>query len=132
MKDAIKKNAFYVGCIVAFIVAVLVFACYCWFTSLYRRGDGVRSDGITVQEVERQLERAGENQREIQNTAGEIERAAGDIGQEAGRAREEIRGAEQSLSELKSENERAGAIIAECQSILGSAGKRVQPKNQEN
>lgn len=111
---------------------MLAVALLCWFAYLYGRGDGVRSDGITVQEVERQLERASENQREIQNTAGAIERAAGDIGQEAGRAREEIRGAEQSLSELESENERAGAIIAECQSILGGAGKRVQPKNQED
>lgn len=132
MKDAIKKNAFYVGCIAAFIVAVLVFTCYCWFTSLYRRGDGVRSDGITVQEVERQLDRVSENQREIQNVAGEIEGTAGDIRQEVSGAREEVRGVGQSLSELESENDRAGELIAECQSILSGAGKRVQSKNQEN
>lgn len=132
MKDAIKKNAFYVGCIATFIVAVLVFTCYCWLASLYRRGDGVRSDGITVQEVERQLDRVSENQREIQNIAGEIEGTTGDIRQEVSGAREEVRGAGQSLSELENENDRAGKLIAECQSILGGAGKRVQSKNQEN
>lgn len=132
MKDAIKKNTFYVGCITAFIVAVLVFTCCCWLTNLYRRSDGVRSDGITVQEVERQLDRVSENQREIQNIAGEIEGAAGNIRQEVSGAREEVRGAGQSLSELESENNRAGELIAECQSILGGARKRVQSKNQED
>ena len=132
MKDAIKKNTFYVGCITAFIVAVLVFTCYCWLTSLYRRSDGVRSDGITVQEVERQLDRVSETEREIQNIAGEIEGATGDIRQEVSGAREEVRGAGQSLSELESENNRAGELIAECQSILGGARKRVQSKNQED
>lgn len=118
--------------IVRYGLLVLAVALLCWFAYLYGRSNGVRSDGITVQEVERQLDRVSENQREVQNIAGEIEGTAGDIRQEVSGAREEVRGAGQSLSELESENDRAGELIAECQSILSGAGKRVQSKNQED
>ena len=122
-------TAVLLGVVCLFVLAV---ALLCWFSYLHGRCDGVRADGITVSEVKQQLKRAGENQREIQNIAGEIKGAVGNIRQEVSGAREEVRGAGQSLSELESENNRAGELIAECQSILGGARKRVQSKNQED
>lgn len=124
MKDAIKKNAFYVGCIVAFVVAVLVFTCYCWVAKTFGRADNTVSDGNGVQEVERQLERAGENQRETQAVAGDIAETATNITAGVGRAEEAVRGAEQINSDLAGESDRAGELIAECQSILAGIRKR--------
>ena len=99
-----------------------------WFAPVFGRGNGVRSDGISVQQIKEQLD--GANQRELQKTADAIEGTVGSIRQEAGGAREEIGRAGQSLSDAESESQRAGELIDECQRILDGAGKRVQVKTE--
>lgn len=101
-----------------------------WFTSVFGRANGVRSDGATISEVKQQLDGAKNNQRELQKTADAIEGAVGNIRQEAGGAREEIGRAEQSLSDAENQSQRAGELIDECQSILSRARKRVQSKTE--
>jgi len=111
---------------------VLAVALLCWFSYLHGRGDGVRADGITVSEVKQQLKRAGENQRAITDSVAGIEERVKDSQQQAADAAESTERAGQYMSELENQNNRAGELIAECQSILGGARKRVQPKNQED
>lgn len=101
-----------------------------WFTPVFGRANGVRSDGISVQQIKEQLDGAKNNQRELQKTADAIEGTVGSIRQEAGGAREEIGRAGQSLSDAESESQRAGELIDECQRILDGAGKRVQVKTE--
>ena len=104
--------------------------CFGWFTPVFGRANGVRSDGISVQQIKDQLDGAKNNQRELQKTADAIEGTVGSIRQEAGGAREEIGRAGQSLSDAESESQRAGELIDECQRILDGAGKRVQVKTE--
>lgn len=104
--------------------------CFGWFTPGFGRANGVRSDGISVQQIKDQLDGAKNNQRELQKTADAIEGTVGSIRQEAGGAREEIGRAGQSLSDAESESQRAGELIDECQRILDGAGKRVQVKTE--
>lgn len=106
--------------------------CFGWFTPVFGRANGVRSDGISVQQIKDQLDGAKNNQRELQKTADAIEGTVGSIRQEAGGAREEIGRAGQSLSDAESESQRAGELIDECQSILSGARKRVQAKTAAN
>lgn len=101
-----------------------------WFAPVFGRANGVRSDGISVQQIKEQLDGAKNNQRELQKTADAIEGTVGSIRQEAGGAREEIGRAGQSLSDAESESQRAGELIDECQRILDGAGKRVQVKTE--
>ena len=106
--------------------------CFGWFAPVFGRTNGVRSDGISVQQIKEQLDGAKNNQRELQKTADAIEGTVGSIRQEAGGAREEIGRAGQSLSDAESESQRAGELIDECQRILDGAGKRVQSKTEAN
>ena len=106
--------------------------CFGWFAPVFGRTNGVRSDGATIQQTQKQLDGAKNNQRELQKTADAIEGAVGNIRQEAGGAREEIGRAEQSLSDAENQSQRAGELIDECQSILSGARKRVQAKTEAN
>lgn len=122
--------------VIAFVAGVCV-ACgiyaanrFGWFAPVFGRANGVRSDGISVQQIKEQLDGAKNNQRELQKTADAIEGTVGSIRQEAGGAREEIGRAGQSLSDTESESQRAGELIDECQRILDGAGKRVQVKTE--
>lgn len=101
-----------------------------WFTLVFGRSDGVRSDGVSVPKIKQQLDGAKNNQRELQKTADAIEGTAGSIRQEASGAREEVGRAEQSLSDAENQSQRAGELIDECQSILSGARKRVQSKTE--
>ena len=101
-----------------------------WFAPVFGRTNGVRSDGATIQQTQKQLEGAKDNQRELQKTADAIEGTVGNIRQEAGGVREEIGRAEQSLSDAENQSQRAGDLIDECQSILSGARKRVQAKTE--
>lgn len=101
-----------------------------WFTPVFGRANGVRSDGATISEVKQQLDGAKNNQRELQKTADAIEGTVGDIRQEVSGAREEVGRAEQSLSDAENQSQRAGELIDECQRILDGAGKRVQTKTE--
>lgn len=103
-----------------------------WFTPVFGRANGVRSDGATISEVKQQLDGAKNNQRELQKTADAIEGTAGSIRQEVSGAREEVGRAEQSLSDAENQSQRAGELIDECQSILSGARKRVQAKTEAN
>ena len=96
-----------------------------WFAPVFGRANGVRSDGATIQQTQKQLDGAKNNQRELQKTADAIEGTAGNIRQEVGRA-------EQSLSDAENQSQRAGELIDECQSILSGARKRVQAKTAAN
>lgn len=106
--------------------------CFGWFTPVFGRANGVRSDGISVQQVKQQLDGAKNNQRELQKTADTIEGTVGNIRQEVSGAREEVGRAEQSLSDAENQSQRAGELIDECQSILSGARKRVQAKTAAN
>lgn len=119
--------AFVAGVCVAYCIFYAA-NCFGWFTKVFGRANGVRSDGISVQQVKGQLGRAKENQRELQKTADAIEGTVGSIRQEVSGAREEVGRAEQSLSDAESESQRAGELIDECERILDGAGKRVQAK----
>ena len=44
-----------------------------WFTPVFGRANGVRSDGKSISEVKQQLDGAKDNQRELQKTADAIE-----------------------------------------------------------
>lgn len=121
MKNEIKKNTFYVSCIVGFVVAVLVFTLFCW---LKHRTENTVSDGNGIQQVDNQLERAGENQRETQAVTGDISKTAADITAGVERAESAVRRAEQINSDIAGESERAGKLIAECQSILRDVRQR--------
>lgn len=101
-----------------------------WFTPVFGRANGVRSDGATISEVKQQLDGAKNNQRELQKTADAIEGTVGNIRQEVSGAREEVGRAEQSLSDAENQSQRAGELIDECQRILDGAGKRVQTKTE--
>ena len=101
-----------------------------WFTPVFGRANGVRSDGATIPEVKQQLDGAKNNQRELQKTADAIEGTAGSIRQEVSGAREEVGRAEQSLSDAENQSQRAGELIDECERILDGAGKRVQVKTE--
>lgn len=103
-----------------------------WFTPVFGRANGVRSDGATIQQAQKQLDGAKNNQRELQKTADAIEGTAGSIRQEVSGAREEVGRAEQSLRDVESKNNRAGELIDECERILDGAGKRVQTKTEAN
>ena len=98
-----------------------------WFAPVFGR---VRSDGATIQQTQKQLDGAKNNQRELQKTADAIEGTAGSIRQEVSGAREEVGRAEQSLSDAENQSQRAGELIDECQSILSGARKRVQAKTE--
>ena len=50
-----------------------------WFTPVFGRANGVRSDGATISEVKQQLDGAKDNQRELQKTADAIEGTVGNI-----------------------------------------------------
>lgn len=125
MKDEIKKNTFYVSCIVGFVAAVLVFTLFCW---LKHRTENTVSDGNGIQQVDNQLERAGENQRETQAVAGDISKTATDITAGVNRAESAVRGAEQINSDIAGESDRAAELIGECQSIL----RDVRQRGEEN
>lgn len=101
-----------------------------WFAPVFGRTNGVRSDGATIQQTQKQLDGAKNNQRELQKTADAIEGTAGSIRQEVSGAREEVGRAEQSLSDAENQNARAGELIDECQQILAGAGKRVQARKE--
>lgn len=125
--------------VVAFVAGVCV-ACgifyaanrFGWFAPVFGRTNGVRSDGATIQQTQKQLDGAKNNQRELQKTADAIEGTAGSIRQEVSGAREEVGRAEQSLSDAENQSQRAGELIDECQSILSGARKRVQAKTAAN
>lgn len=104
--------------------------CFGWFTPVFGRANGVRSNGATISEVKQQLDGAKNNQRELQKTADTIEGTVGNIRQEVSGAREEVGRAEQSLSDAENQSQRAGELIDECQSILSGARKRVQSKTE--
>lgn len=106
--------------------------CFGWFAPVFGRTNGVRSDGATIQQTQKQLDGAKNNQRELQKTADAIEGTAGSIRQEVSGAREEVGRAEQSLSDAEDQSQRAGELIDECQSILSGARKRVQAKTEAN
>lgn len=125
--------------IAAFVAGVCVASsifyaanCFGWFAQVFGRANGVRSDGATIQQTQKQLDGAKNNQRELQKTADAIEGTAGSIRQEVSGAREEVGRAEQSLSDAENQSQRAGELIDECQSILSGARKRVQAKTAAN
>ena len=104
--------------------------CFGWFAPVFGRTNGVRSDGATIQQTQKQLDGAKNNQRELQKTADAIEGTVGSIRQEVSGAREEVGRAEQSLSDAENQSQRAGELIDECERILDGAGKRVQVKTE--
>lgn len=103
-----------------------------WFAKRNGRGDGVRSDGEPVQQAAEQLERAERNQQETSAIIGEVADRVGDIQQRADRAETAAERVGQSLSELDGENQRAGAIIEECERMLESCGRRIQKGTEKN
>ena len=104
--------------------------CFGWFAPVFGRTNGVRSDGATIQQTQKQLDGAKNNQRELQKTADAIDGTVGSIRQEVSGAREEGGRAEQSLSDAENQSQRAGELIDECERILDGAGKRVQVKTE--
>lgn len=104
--------------------------CFGWFAPVFGRTNGVRSDGATIQQTQKQLDGAKNNQRELQKTADTIEGTVGSIRQEVSGVREEVGRAEQSLSDAENQSQRAGELIDECERILDGAGKRVQVKTE--
>ena len=101
-----------------------------WFTPVFGRANGVRSNGATIQQTQKQLDGAKNNQRELQKTADAIEGTVGSIRQEVSGAREEVGRAEQSLSDAENQSQRAAELIDECQSILSGARKRTQLRKE--
>ena len=102
----------------------------CWFFCQYGRSDGVRSDGISVQQVKEQLDRAERNQQSISAGVATVEERTEIIQQQASDITESTERAEQNLSDAENQNARAGELIDECQQILAGAGKRVQARKE--
>lgn len=84
------------------------------------------SDGERVQPVSEQLERAGENQRELTKIVDHVESGITDSQQEAADIAESTKRAEQSVSDAEKQNDRAGEIIADSQRILERVRKRAE------
>lgn len=103
-----------------------------WLTTENGRSNGVRDDGVSVQQVKEQFSGAEKNQHSITDGVTAVEGRVESIQQQTADVAESTERAEQRLSDAESQNERAGELIAECESILGSVRKRVQPKAKTN
>lgn len=117
-----------VVCVLAFMLGFGV----SWLAKRNRRGDGVCSDGKSVQQAEEQLERAERNQQETSAVVGEIADRVRDIQQGVDRVEKSTERVRQSLSELDGENDRAGDVVEECERILESCRRRIQKGTEKN
>lgn len=90
------------------------------------------SDRERVQPVGEQLERAGENQRELAKIVDHVENGIADSKQETVDIAESTKRAEQSVSEAKEQNDRAGAIIADSKRILERVRQRAETNKTED
>lgn len=107
MNEKTAKNRNYL------IAGVLVLL----FCAVAMRSCGLHDNGSGADEVRNQLDAAGSNQQSI--TAG-IKNAAGT----AGRSEEAINNADAAAERIESGQREAGAIIADCQSIVRAVRAR--------
>ena len=121
----------FTGCgLVKFGAVIGAIILLCWFFCQFGRSDRVRSDGISVQQVKEQLDRAERNQQSISAGVATVEERTEIIQQLASDITESTERAEQHLSDAENQNARAGELIDECQQILAGAGKRVQARKE--
>ena len=110
-----SSNRLYIGII---IVALAFCAAY------FLRSCGLHDNGSGADAVREQLNAAGSNQQSI--TAG-IENAAGT----AGKSEEAINNADAAAERIESGQREAGAIIADCQSIVKAVRARGKSKTAQ-
>ena len=103
-----------------------------WLTPENERSNGVCDDGVSVQQIKEQLGGAKKNQHSITDSVTAVEGRVESIQQQTADVAESTERAEQRLSDAEGKNKRAGELIAECESILGSVRKRVQSKAKTN
>lgn len=103
-----------------------------WFATENGRTNGVRTDGVSVQQIKEQLDRTERNQQSISAGVTAVEKRTESIQQQASDITESTERAEQHLSDAENQNARAGELIDECQQILAGAGKRVQARKETN
>lgn len=107
MNEKTAKNRIY---IIVGVLAILLCA-------VALRSCGVHDNGSRADEVREQLDAAGSNQQTI---TAEIENAA----ETAGRSEEAINNADAAAERIESGQREAGAIIADCQSIVKAVRAR--------
>ena len=112
-----------------YIFSIGTVAVLCWFSYIYGRNKGIRNDGVSVQQIKEQLDRAESNQQSITDGVTTVERGTKIIQQQTSDIAESTERVEQSLRDVESKNNRATALVDECEQILSGIGERAKHKD---
>ena len=112
-----------------YIFSIGTVAVLCWFSYIYGRNKGIRNDGVSVQQIKEQLDRAESNQQSITDGITTVERGTESIQQQTSDIAESTERVEQSLRDVESKNNRATELVDECEQILSGIGERTKHKD---
>lgn len=112
-----------------YIFSIGTVAVLCWFSYVYGRNKGIRNDGVSVQQIKEQLDRAESNQQSVTDGVTTVERGTEIIQQQTSDIAESTERVEQSLRDVESKNNRATELVDECEQILSGIGERTKHKD---
>lgn len=112
-----------------YIFSIGTVAVLCWFSYIYGRNKGIRNDGVSVQQIKEQLDRAESNQQSITDGVTTVERGTKINQQQTSDIAESTERVEQSLRDVESKNNRATELVDECEQILSGIGERAKHKD---
>lgn len=112
-----------------YIFSIGTVAVLCWFSYIYGRNKGIRNDGVSVQQIKEQLDRAESNQQSVTDGVTTVERGTEIIQQQTSDVAESTERVEQSLRDVESKNNRATELVDECEQILSGIGERTKHKD---
>lgn len=112
-----------------YIFSIGTVAVLCWFSYIYGRNKGIRNDGVSVQQIKEQLDRAESNQQSVADGVTTVERGTEIIQQQTSDIAESTERVEQSLRDVESKNNRATELVDECEQILSGIGERTKHKD---
>lgn len=112
-----------------YIFSIGTVAVLCWFSYIYGRNKGIRNDGVSVQQIKEQLDRAESNQQSVTDGVTTVERGTEIIQQQTSEIAESTERVEQSLRDVESKNNRATELVDECEQILSGIGERTKHKD---
>ena len=112
-----------------YIFSIGTVAVLCWFSYIYGRNKGIRNDGVSVQQIKEQLDRAESNQQSVTDGVTTVERGTEIIQQQTSDIAESTERVEQSLRDVEIKNNRATELVDECEQILSGIGERTKHKD---